>query len=56
MDYYFNYGTRCFMTTRELNESKEVLYLAKFTLGPRCNRPIYKGDFRYDPNAGIFRV
>ena len=55
MEFFFNYMTRRFMTTREIGEATEELYLARYVMGPRSGRPMYKGDCRYNPETGIFR-
>ena len=53
MELFFNYMSRCFMTVREVGEATEELYLARYEIGPRSGRPMYKGDCRYNPVTGI---
>ena len=51
MTYFFNYQTRKFVTSKQLFDYEEIVWVAQYEIGPRTGRPMYKGDFWYDPNS-----
>ena len=51
--FYYCYDTNKFMTGKEVTQKEEKLFLAEYEIGPRSGRPMYKGDYEYDPNEGF---
>ena len=43
----------CGCGSKEVTQKEEKLFLAEYEIGPRSGRPMYKGDYEYDPNEGF---